>query len=277
MMTIPGATIHTLMDLVENPELTRQHFSKLDPVAKRFFETQFFSKSFDTTRQQILTRLWGVLSNSVLERMFGHERNKIDLYEVMNRGSIILINTAKDLLKQDGCEIFGRFFIAMIAQAAQERAAIPENKRKSTFVYIDEAHDYFDESLENLLTQARKYRVGLVISHQTLGQFDRRLRKTVMANTAIKMVGGLSAEDADDMANDMRSDKAYLLSMRKDAVYSKFACYVKDYTEKPVPLTFKLGEMERRPQLTKAQYRELIERNRNRYCDIGTYPQLDGE
>jgi hypothetical protein len=98
-----------------------------------------------------------------------------------------------------------------------------------------------------------------------------------MANTAIKMVGGLSAEDADDMANDMCSDKAYLLSMRKDAVYSKFACYVKDYTEKPVPLTFKLGEMERRPQLTKAQYKELIERNRNRYSAIGTYPQPDGD
>src|SRR6476620_10900874 len=81
------------------------------------------------TRQQILTRLWGVLSNSVLERMFAHERNKLDLFEAMNRGSLILINTAKDLLKQEGCEILGRFFIALIAQAAQERASIAEDRR----------------------------------------------------------------------------------------------------------------------------------------------------
>ena len=54
----------------------------------------------------------------------------------------MLINTAKDLLKQDGCEIFGRFFIALLVQAVQERAAIPENKRRATFVYIDEAQDY---------------------------------------------------------------------------------------------------------------------------------------
>src|SRR3954463_4467570 len=174
----------------------------------------------------------------------GHERNKIDLYEAMNRGSIILINTAKDLLKQDGCEIFGRFFIAMIAQAAQERAVIPENMRKSTFVYIDEAHDYFDESLENLLTQARKYRVGLVISHQTLGQFETRLRKTVMTNTAIKIVGGMSSKDADDLAKDMRCNSDYLLSMRKGPNSSQFACYVKNYMERPLPLTFQLGEME---------------------------------
>jgi hypothetical protein len=82
--------------------------------------------------------------------MFANERNKLDLFETMNRGSIILINTAKDLLKQEGCEILGRFFIALICQAAQERASIPADRRRSTFVYIDEAHDYFDESIENL-------------------------------------------------------------------------------------------------------------------------------
>lgn len=117
MMTVDGATIHTLMQFMEDPEATRPLLHKLDPVSRRFFETQFFSKTFDDTRRQILTRLWGVLSNSVLERMFASERNKLDLFEAMNRGSIILINTAKDLLKQEGCEILGRFFIALIAQA----------------------------------------------------------------------------------------------------------------------------------------------------------------
>lgn len=64
----------------------------------------------------------------------------------MNKGSIILINTAKDLLKQEGCEILGRFFIALISEAVQERASIAEDQRLPTFVYIDEAQDYFDES-----------------------------------------------------------------------------------------------------------------------------------
>jgi hypothetical protein len=59
LMTIPGATIRTLMDLIKQPELTRQHFSKLDPVSKLFFEEEFFSKLFNTTRQSILARLWG--------------------------------------------------------------------------------------------------------------------------------------------------------------------------------------------------------------------------
>ena len=72
--------------------------------------------------------------------------------------------------------MLGRFFIALICQAAQERASIDAELRQSTFLYIDEAHDYFDESMENLLNQARKYKVGLVLAHQNLDQFDTRLR-----------------------------------------------------------------------------------------------------
>jgi hypothetical protein len=187
MMTVPGATIHNLMQFMEDPEATRPHLSKLDPVSRWFFETQFFSKTFNDTHQQILTRLWSVLSNSVLERMFANEHNKLNLLEAMNRGSVILINTAKDLLKQEGCEILGRFFIALICQAAQERASIPVDQRRATFVYIDEAHDYFDESLENLLNQARKYKVGLILAHQNLNQFETQLRSTVAATVLSHM------------------------------------------------------------------------------------------
>ena len=119
------------------------------------------------------------------ELVDGHPlSSKLDLFEAMNRGSLILINTAKDLLKQDGCEILWRFFIALICQAAQERAAISSEHRRSTFLYIDEAHDYFDQSIEQLLNQARKYKVGIILAHQNLDQFEPRLRGAVMASTS---------------------------------------------------------------------------------------------
>ena len=58
--------------------------------------------------------MWGILENQTFERMFSHPRSKLDLYTEMNAGRVILINTAKDLLKEQGTEIFGRFFIALI-------------------------------------------------------------------------------------------------------------------------------------------------------------------
>src|SRR5512133_168273 len=85
-MTVPKANIYTLMEFMQNPDAVRVHLDKLDRSARYFFETQFFSPDFDKTRQQILTRLWGVLSNSVLERMLNNERNKVDPFRCDEQG-----------------------------------------------------------------------------------------------------------------------------------------------------------------------------------------------
>ena len=166
--------------------------------------------------------------------MLDNEQNKVDLFDAMNRGSIILINTAKDLLKQEGCEILGRFFIALIAQAVQERASLPEDKRLPTFVFIDEAQDYFDESIESLLNQGRKYKVGLIIAHQNLDQFSQKLRASVMASTSIKLVGGLSAKDTAAFAREMGCEEAFISERRKHQKHTEFACFIRNHQTRTV-------------------------------------------
>jgi hypothetical protein len=204
--------------------------------------------------------------------MFGNEHNKLNLFAAMNAGSLILINTAKDLLKQEGCEILGRFFIALIYQAAQERAALSAKGRRPTFVYIDEAADYFDQRLEQLCNQARKYKVGLILAHQNLDQFDVRLRATVMASTTIKMVGALSAKDASVFAREMRCEPEDVQNMRKYIDHTDFACFVRNYTPEPFSLSVELGSMEKLPRLTKAEYDAIVRRNRRRYSALPKDP-----
>ena len=193
MLHIPDATIHTLRELME-PGRSKfaPHIRKLQGTARHFFDTEFPSREFADTKKQVLRRLWGILENQTFERMFSHPRSKLDLFAEMNAGKVILINTAKDLLKETGTEIFGRFFIALIAQAAQERAVLPEQQRLPTFVYIDEAADYFDRNIGIILSQARKFNVGMVLAHQYLGQLDGKLQDAFAANTAIKFAGGVS-------------------------------------------------------------------------------------
>ena len=243
MMAVPGATIHTLRGFMEEPETTTAYFPALEPLARQFFETQFFSKTFDDTRQQILTRLWGILSNRVLARMFSHEKNRLDMFAAMNRGKVILVNTAKDLLKQDGCEILGRFFIALIVQATQERASIPADRRRATFLYVDEAQDYFDESVEQLFNQARKYKVGVIAAHQNLDQLEKRLQAAVMASTATKLAGGVSAKDATAFAKEMRCEPEFIQAMRKHRGHTEFACWIKNATPRPLRLAVPFGRI----------------------------------
>jgi hypothetical protein len=256
------------MSFLKEPERTRPYLASLneDSAVRVFLETEFFAKKFDQTRDQILDRLWGVIANQTLERMFSNERNKLDLFSAMNRGSLILINTAKDLLKQEGCEILGRFFIALICHAAQERASIAEEKRMPTLVYIDEAHDYFDESMKRMFNEVRKYAVGLCIAHQNLDQFKLELRSTVTASTSIKLVGGLSQKDAAFLAGNMECEPELLLSMRKYDSHSEFACFVRNLTPHPIPLTVPFGAMEKEPTLSASALEAILAQNRARYC-----------
>ncbi|MGJ8530037.1 type IV secretory system conjugative DNA transfer family protein [Maritalea sp.] len=272
MLYIPDATIHTLRELMEPGSQVKfaADIAKLSGTAKHFFETEFAGREFEQTKKQVLRRLWGILENQTFERMFSHPRSKLDLFSEMNAGKVILINTAKDLLKETGTEIFGRFFIAMIAQAAQERATLPENRRTPTMVYIDEAADYFDRNIGLILAQARKYNVGMVLAHQYLGQLEPRLQEAFAANTSIKFAGGVSAKDARTLAPMLYCDPNLIESQPKGS----FAAYVRGVTKSALPLGFPIGHLEKQPRMNKTERQELQREMRARYAVH--YTELDG-
>ena len=264
LLHIPNATIHTLRELLEDGgyERYRAHIEKLQGTARAFFENEFNGREFVSTKRQVLRRLYGILENQTFERMFSHPKSKLDLFTEMNAGKVILINTAKDLLKESGTEIFGRFFIAMITQAAQERAVLDPSDRLPTFVYVDEANDYFDRNIGIILSQARKYNVGMVLAHQFLGQLDGKLHEAIAANTAIKFAGGVSAKDARALANDLRTDASFIERQSK----LSFAAFIKGETERAVSVRVEAGQLEQRPRMTEDERSELRDRMREQHA-----------
>ncbi|MGI0015717.1 MAG: hypothetical protein ACREBU_20060, partial [Nitrososphaera sp.] len=127
------------------------------------------------------------------------------------------------------------------------------------------AEEYFDEPVVDLLNQARKYKVGLTFAHQNLDQLSPKLKGTIMANTSIKLTGGVSFKDAHELAREMRCDSDILLTAKKRHDTTEFACFVKNLTP-PLTVTVPLGFLERLPRMDEDDYETLIDRNRERYC-----------
>ena len=265
MFHIPGATIHTLRELMEpgGTEKYSENIAQLTGTPRQFFETEFDSKEFAATKTQVLRRLYGVLENQTFERMFSHPESKFDMFTELGAGKLILINTAKSLLKEQGTEIFGRFFIALIAQAAQERATLPGPRRLPAMVYVDEAQEYFDPNISVILSQARKYKVGMVMAHQYLGQLTGGLQEAFEANTAIKLAGGVSARDARALAGQMNCMPELIQQQPKGA----FATYIRGLTEKAVPMAWPFFTIEKLPKATKEQREAIRQQSRNRYAE----------
>jgi hypothetical protein len=266
MLVIPDATIYTLMRLMEDGRPFRPHMEKLQGSARYFFEHEFFDPSFGQTKKQILKRLWGVLSTPAFERLFAQPRNKLDLFQALQDGKIVLVSTAKDLLKEEGSALFGRFFVSLLSQAALERSTVPEAERTPTFVYVDEAQEYFDDSIETILNQARKYRVGITLAHQTLDQLSPKLRAALHANTSLKCAGGVSARDARTFAEELHTTADFIERMRRRGDRTEFAAWVKGQTPGAIRMSVPLGFLERQSVLSEEAYDELLTRNREEYC-----------
>jgi type IV secretory pathway VirB4 component len=196
LFAIPDATIHTFHDILKNGTAKYQTLiDTLDDTAREFFATDFNNNAqFKQTREQVAARLWAVLGNQTFLRMFSSPRSKVDFFtEINTPGKVILINAEKGLLKDEGTELFGRFFLALINQAAAQRSSMPADKRLPCYVYVDECHNYIknDPKIQIILAEARQQKVGVILANQYLGQIDPPVRNALAANTSIKMAARL--------------------------------------------------------------------------------------
>ncbi|HEX8301313.1 type IV secretory system conjugative DNA transfer family protein [Sphingomonas sp.] len=252
-----NATILDMMKLMHDPPQYEVAIAALPDIPREFFRRDFMSKTFEQTKEQIRYRLQAIIENPTMARLFTSTETKVDLFTELNRGAVILVDTAKDFLKENS-STFGRLFISLVLQAVLERAAIREADRKSTFLIVDEAASFFSSNIDDLLTEARKYKCGCVFAHQFLDQATGSLRASLAANTTIKFASGVSANDARAMAPEMRTTPDFIL----DQPRFHFAAHIRNVT--PQAVTIPIMPVADQRQLSSAEFEELIARNRER-------------
>ena len=262
LLTLPevrgeNATILDMLKLMSDPSQYQDVIDQLPDIPREFFRTDFQMKTFDGTKEQVRYRIQAIIENPTLARLFTSPETKVDFHQELNRGAVILVDSAKDFLK-DGSAIFTKLIISLILQAVYERAAIPERERKPTFIFIDEAASAFSQNVDDLLSEARKYKTGLILSHQYLDQATGSLRSSLAANTGIKFAGGLSAGDARSMAPEMRTSPDYILEQPK----LQFAAHIRNVT--PSAVAIPVSPVVSSRQLSADDHALLIEQNRAR-------------
>jgi hypothetical protein len=151
MISIDGANLRTMKDVMFDPTPFTKEIRKLRRDAMEFFERDFRTKEWIEVQRQLLDRLNAILGNTVLMRIFTQPKSKIDLYKAINTGKTIVVNTSVNHLQSEGTSILGRFFIAMLFQAALRRTGEP-GKNKPAFLYLDEACNILMTSSPNSTT-----------------------------------------------------------------------------------------------------------------------------
>ncbi len=279
LMQIPGGNIHTLRELMEDGRKFQPYMEQLQGSARTFFAERFFAKDLQATKTQVLARLWGVLSNRSLDRVFSAKHNTINFDAALQSGKIVFIHTSKEYLGEEGSHIFARLMVALLGQALIRRAAVKPEQRNPAFIYIDEAEGVVDQTLVRLLAQARKYKGAITIAHQHLDQLTASARAGILANTSIKLAGGVSAKDASAMAPELRCKPDFILSQKKVSGASHFTLFAKNITPSAMTFEVPLGYAESCERLSASEYRELLAQSLEKYGqshDVGVM-SVEGE
>jgi hypothetical protein len=158
----------------------------------------------------VLNKLRAFLLRRPVRAIVGQQHSTIDVARCLDQGRLLLVRVPKGTLGEDTSRLLGSFVVARVWQAALARAAQPEPLRADAALYVDEVHNYLNlpTPLEEMLAEARGYRLSLCLAHQHLGQLPKEMREALAANARTKLYFQLSPHDAQTLGKEVEPELA---------------------------------------------------------------------
>lgn len=170
-----------------------------DPAVASFWRDEFEHYD-DRFRQEaiapIQNKIGQLLMSPPMRNVLGQVRRKIDPRFMMDKGRIFIANLSKGLLGDDKANLLGSILVTSFELAAMSRVTVPEHKRRDFFLFIDEFQNFSTESFASILSEARKYRLSLTLSHQYLDQVRESVQKAVFGNIGTMISFRVGEHDA---------------------------------------------------------------------------------
>lgn len=173
-----------------------------DPEAVFYWEKGFPQLGGNKSIGPILTRLESFLSPRSIRYMVSQKSNRLDFADIMNGGKILLACLPQGRMGRENSHLLGSLLVAKLQQTAMSRQSLAEKHRRPFWLYIDEFQNFATPSMSEILSGARKYRLGLTLAHQDLAQMRRypELSSSVLTNTCTRIVFRPGDEDAQALA-----------------------------------------------------------------------------
>jgi hypothetical protein len=186
-----------------------------NPIVRSFWEKQMAATGQREKQEMIpyfAAKFGQFTTNALMRNIIGQVKSSFDVAEIMNTGKILLVNLSKGLIGDINSNLLGLILVSKIQVAAMRRQRQSATERKDFFLYIDEFQNYVSDSIESILSEARKYRLGLNIAHQYIGQLEKKqgidqgtvnLKDAIFGNIGTIVSFKIGAVDAEYMEKEM--------------------------------------------------------------------------
>ena len=230
LLTLLEYPAATLLDI--QPLLTNIHFRNLvlDHVQNKqviAFWKHEFEKYPPALKAEaiapVLNKAGVFIASMPLRNIIGQTQNSLDFERIVNDKKILIANLAKGQIGEDATAILGSVIVTSIQLAVMKRSAISEEERVPFFLYVDEVHSYVSLSFFDILAEARKYKLGLFLTHQYIEQIDEKMRAAIFGNIGTLISFRVGATDAAYLEKEFALvfNQSDLLNLPRYSIYLK--------------------------------------------------------
>ena len=199
-----GATFIDIPQCFTDPEFVKSKLKYVtDKAVYDYWTKEFPASQKSNDAGEVITWFsskWGpFLANTIMRNTLGQVKSGFNIREIMDSKKIFLVNLSKGRLGDINSNLLGMIFVMKFQQAAMSRQDIPEDERKDFCLYVDEFQNFATDSFESILSEARKYRLNLIVANQFMTQLTDKIREALLGNVGTIICGRVGVTDADLM------------------------------------------------------------------------------
>jgi hypothetical protein len=227
LLETEGATMLGIPRMLTEQAYREQVIAQIKDVVVRDFWVNEWGSMDQKQRVEamgpILNKVGQFLSNSTIRNIVGQPKSTFDVREVMDQEKILIINLSKGKIGEDNMALLGAMIITKVQLAAMSRADVAATERPNCFLYVDEFQNFATESFANILSEARKYGLGLTIAHQYIAQVPEEVRDAVIGNVGTLITFRVGAPDAESLAKEFEPvfNVGDMVNLRMAHIYIK--------------------------------------------------------
>lgn len=199
-----GATFIDIPQCFTDPEFVKSKLKYVtDKAVYDYWTKEFPASQKSNDAGEVITWFsskWGpFLANTIMRNTLGQVKSGFNIREIMDNKKIFLVNLSKGRLGDINANLLGMIFVMKFQQAAMSRQDIPEDQRQDFCLYVDEFQNFATDSFESILSEARKYRLNLIVANQFMTQLTDKIREALLGNVGTIICGRVGVTDADLM------------------------------------------------------------------------------
>ena len=196
----PGVTLEDIMPMFLDKDYRRSVVSGIeDPVVRQFWTAEFPKMNYKTAADgiaPIANKLGAFLAHPIVRKAICKPETPLRFRRLMDEGQVLIVNLAKGRLGADIANILGGLIVSGFAHAAYSRQNVPEQERRPYALVVDEFHSFTSSAFADMLSELRKYRVGLVLAQQFTAQLDATVLESIIGNVGTLLSFRVGATDA---------------------------------------------------------------------------------